>query len=154
MKIILEGADGTGKTTLAKMLVEKYDISYMNINREDPNDYPFYFQTLRKNKIVYDRHFIGEMIYPNIFNRKQNLLLMQFKHLLEFSKENNFKILVLFSENETILNRQKNDEYEEVTQNILKINDSFIDIANKFGIQLVDVTKTNFEEICELIENG
>lgn len=48
MKIILEGADGTGKTTLAKILAERYGLDICHCTQDDPNDFIFYQQSIRK----------------------------------------------------------------------------------------------------------
>lgn len=154
MKIILEGADGTGKTTLANKLVRTYGLSYVNVNRQDPNDFDFYKQTMRKTNVVYDRHFIGEMIYPSVFNRKGNLSKEKFEELLEFSKQENVKIIVLHNDPKLdMVHRLDDDEYDEVIKKIMQINQKFVDIAKEFNIMLIDVMKTHFDDICEMIED-
>ena len=49
MKVILEGCDGTGKTTLAKLLAERYGLDICHCTQYDPADYDFYSHTMRKN---------------------------------------------------------------------------------------------------------
>lgn len=78
MKIILEGCDCTGKTTLAKQLCEKYNLYYSHVTSKDPNDFEFYFNTMKTDNIIWDRHLLGEMIYPTVYNRKGNLNLKIF----------------------------------------------------------------------------
>lgn len=154
MKIILEGADGTGKTTLAKKLARTYDLSYVNVNRNDPNDFNFYYETMKKTKVVYDRHFIGEMIYPSVFKRKGNLEKEDFEWLLEYARDKDVKILVLHNDPKLdMVHRLDDDEYDEVITQIMKINEEFIKIAKEYEIPLIDIMKTHFDDICELIEN-
>ena len=50
MKIILEGCDGTGKTTLAKLLAEKYGLDICHCTAEDPKDFT---STPREKKMSY-----------------------------------------------------------------------------------------------------
>ena len=73
MKIIIEGADGTGKTTLAKILADKYGLEICHCTQHDPADFYFYRETLRKENVIWDRHTIGELIYPLIFDRKAKI---------------------------------------------------------------------------------
>lgn len=151
-KIILEGADGTGKTTLAKRLMERYDLSYVNVNSKDPNDFQFYNQTLKKTKVVYDRHFIGEMIYPKFFQRQSKLNTRQFKKLLKKSKDLNYKIFVLYLPEDKIETNQKDDEFDFIKRNVKTINKKFIKIAKKYNIEMINVFDYTLQEVCDLIE--
>lgn len=152
MRIIIEGADGTGKTTLVKKLAKTYSLDSLNINRYDPNNFNFYLETLKKTKVVFDRHFVGEMIYPEVFNRKGNLNEEDFEWLINYSKENGIAIIILYADESTLLERQKANEYPEVLNNIIEINKRFKEIAEKYSIPLINVEQTNYDDICELIE--
>ena len=44
MRIILEGCDGTGKTTLANILAFKYGLDICHCTASDPSDFQFYKQ--------------------------------------------------------------------------------------------------------------
>lgn len=153
MRIIIEGADGTGKTTLVKKLARTYSLDSLNINRYDPNNFNFYLETLKKTKVIFDRHFVGEMIYPKVFDRKGNLNEEDFEWLVNYSKENGIAIIILYTDESILLERQKRNEYPEVLNNIIEINRQFIEIAKKYSIPLVDVEKMNYDDICELVEN-
>lgn len=155
MKIILEGCDGTGKTTLAKKLQERYGIDYVHINRQDPTSYEFYSQTLGKTDIIWDRHFVGEMIYPTVFKRKPNLRMADFENLLAKAKEQNIVILILTAgEEQLIASSKKRPEYEEVVKNLITINGQFIAIADIYQIPLINVFEMTFDEIVKIIEKG
>ena len=152
MRIIIEGADGTGKTTLVKKLAKTYGLDSLNINRYDPNNFNFYLETLKKTNVIFDRHFIGEMIYPEVFNRKENLNEEDFEWLLNYARENGIVIIILHTQEETLTKRQKPNEYPEVLNNIIEINKRFKEIAEKYFIPLIDVEQINYDDICELIE--
>ena len=59
--IIVEGCDLTGKDTLCLKLAERYYLDFVHISSHDPNDYPFYYETMRKKNIVYSRHWVGDL---------------------------------------------------------------------------------------------
>ena len=121
MKIILEGCDCTGKTTLAKMLCDKYNLEYEHVTSKDPNDYNFYSQTMKKNNKLWDRHLLGEMIYPTVYNRKGNLNLDLLTKLIEESKKEKVVILVLTENDDIIFERIKKErplEDEQTKKNI------------------------------------
>jgi len=153
VRIIVEGCDGVGKTTLAKKLAEKYNIkSYMHITRDDPNTAEFYVNTLNKTDVIFDRHFIGEMIYPKIFGRHGNLTDAGFNFILNRARQLGYRIFILYSDKETIKQRLKEDEHNEVIENIEVINDRFIKLAMNYGIQLINTSEDSFEFICEAVE--
>jgi thymidylate kinase len=154
MKIILEGCDGTGKTTLAKKLQDRYGIDYVHINRADPSTYEFYSQTLAKTDVIWDRHFIGEMVYPTVFFRKGNLNMVKFEELLNQAKKENVVILVLTVDKETLIKNNDRPEYPEVIKNLMLIDSQFVAIADIYNIPVIDVFKTKFEDIVKVIEKG
>ena len=71
--LIFYGPPGTGKTTLAKKLCEKYKLMYNHVTSKDPNNYEYYLTTMKIDNTLWDRHLLGEMIYPTVYNRKGNL---------------------------------------------------------------------------------
>jgi thymidylate kinase len=154
MKIILEGCDGTGKTTLAKKLQDHYGIDYVHVKRADPSTYEFYSQTLLKTDVIWDRHFIGEMIYPTVFKRQGNLRMAQFETLLEKARNQNVVILVLTTHKETLKKNNDRPEYPEVIKNLLLINDQFLAIADIYQIPVINVFETSFEDIVKIINKG
>lgn len=73
MLIILEGIDGSGKTTLSKKLSEKYKLpvikfSYPKNDEEKNNMFLQYLKILYNNnfKLILDRSWISEIVYGNI----------------------------------------------------------------------------------------
>lgn len=156
MKIILEGCEGVGKTTLAKQLVERYGLDYVHITNKDPNDYMFYKQTLRKEDVIYDRHFLGEMIYPKIYNRKGNLDARQFRKLLKFARKECVHILILTTDLDIVQKRvAERNKYKPdfILNSLSKIHKKFFDLGVHYGIYLVDTSKMPINYICSMIEN-
>jgi len=152
-KIIVEGCDGTGKTTLCKKLAEKYDLDVVHITSKDPNDFDFYRETLRKTNVVYDRHFLGELIYPKIYNRKGNLDLHDARWFRDYCYKQNVCIMVLTADLEEIKRRlTERGELKFVFENLESINKQFIMLSKKLNIRVFDTTKDSFEDICEYVE--
>lgn len=154
MEIIIEGCDGVGKTTLVNKLKKHYNIDSMHITSKDPNNYKFYKQLLLKKQVVYDRHFIGEMIYPSIFDRKQKLNNKQFKKLLACCNKNKVKILILTTDVDTILERlnERGNEHEKIIDNIEIINSLFLRYSQMYNIKVIDTTKINMRELYHWLE--
>lgn len=154
MRIILEGCDGTGKTTLAKILADKYKLDICHCTTVDPGDYEFYKQTARKENIVWDRHTIGELIYPDVFGRKQRIGVEDVRLILAYAREAGTKIFILTADIEDIRRRllQKENEPKEVLDKLEWIDEEFRFYAKEFKIPVIDTSKMTFGEIFDLIE--
>ena len=166
--IILEGPDCSGKSTLAKKIAEHYnnDTEYNIVHNtgHDPNDYDFYYQLMRKTNVIYDRLFIGETIYPKIFNRAQKLNVEEFDRLVSVAKNLHIPIIVVVPSNEILITRLKNERPNEETEIVntityardlfykrAKSNDYIILIEPKDGqIDYNDV----FKKIDEVFQGG
>ena len=155
MRIILEGCDGTGKTTLAKILAEKYGLDVCHCTQHDAKDYSFYRQTVRKDNVVWDRHTLGELIYPKIFNRKQEIGPEEARLVMHYARKEGTKIFVLTCDHDVIMERLKKrnpPEDNRILDNISKIDDSFKFYAGHFFVPVIDTSKMTLQEIFDLVE--
>ena len=154
MKIILEGCDGTGKSTLAKLIADKYGLDICHCTQSDPADYEFYKQTARKDNVVWDRHTIGELVYPEVFDRKPKISPEDARLILAYAKEAGAKIFVLTSDIEEIKQRliNRGNEDERILKKLEWIDKTFRWYADIFKIPVIDTSKMTFSEIFALIE--
>lgn len=153
MKIVLEGCDGTGKTTLAIKLSNIYRLDVCHCTQYDPSDFLFYQQTLRKENIVWDRHTIGELIYPRVFNREQKVTEEEVMEIIEYGKKIGARFFVLTADNALIKKRleTRGGENKLILDNIDFINSEFVSYAHKFNIPVIDTSKMTFSQIINLI---
>lgn len=153
MKIILEGCDGTGKTTLAKLLAEKYNLDICHCTADDPSDFDFYKNTARKENVIWDRHTIGELIYSKVFDRKCRIGSEDARIALAYARENGGKVFVLTANIEDITERlwQKNEKIE-IINNIKWIDDEFKFYAKMFGVPVINTSEMTISEIFDMVE--
>lgn len=153
-RIIIEGCDGTGKTTLVKMLAARYGFDVCHCTGDDPKDFEFYKQTARKMKTIWDRHTIGELIYPTVFNRKGQISTEDARIILSYAQENDGKVLVLTAADDVIKKRltDRGDEDERIIKNIHYINSQFVYYADVFNIPIIDTSEAKISEIFDLLE--
>lgn len=149
MRIIIEGCDGTGKTTLVDSLVKEFNLGKIHISNKDPNDLDFYYQFLRKDDVIFDRNLIGEMIYPKIFNRPQKLKEYELDYLIAKAKELGIYIIILTAAIDTINFRLKQNEFSVVKKNIEYINNEFLKYAGKYNIPVINTSKYGINDTLE-----
>ena len=156
MKVIITGCDLTGKTTLISKLREHYNdptLSYLHFSYRDRRDICFYQTMLDKEHFIADRHFLDEMIYPKIFNRKPQLNRANFEMLLDYCKVKDIKIIILTLSQDELLQRSKlRNEEPEIQANLLKINAAYVDMGIKYNIPIFNTTINSVEEIIEYID--
>lgn len=154
MRIILEGCDGTGKTTLTKLYADKYNLDICHCTQHDPSDYDFYKQTIRKNNVIWDRHTIGELIYPRVFNRTAQISPEDARIILSHGKELGAKIFVLTSPIDVIRLRlqERGGECKEVLDKLAWIDNQFKFFADQFNIPVIDTSNFNIQELYDLVE--
>lgn len=132
--IIIEGPDCSGKTTLAKKISQHFnnELDVVHCTGGDPKDFGFYYQLMRKKNVVYDRHFIGEMIYPAIFNRKPCLSQAEFDTLATYADKNNIPVIVVAPAEDVLLSRLSNErpnEEQEIKDTIKSARKQFLKFA-------------------------
>lgn len=154
MKIILEGCDGTGKTTLAKLLADKYKLDICHCTQSDPANFEFYKQTARKDNVVWDRHTIGELIYPDVFGRTPQISPEDARLVIWYAKEAGTKMFVLTGEIEEIKHRlmARGTEDQRVLDKLEWINERFLWFATYYDIPVIDTAKMTLSEIFALVE--
>lgn len=82
--IFIEGVDRTGKTTLANKLAEAFDLDYTHCSKPK-TDNPFIeysdtIDSIQKNS-VFDRGYLGEFVYANLWRGGCNITAKQFEEL-------------------------------------------------------------------------
>lgn len=66
MLVILEGCDGTGKSTMAKRIASVLNADIIHCSTKTPNDYEFFHNIIEMShykNIVADRFFYGQFVY-------------------------------------------------------------------------------------------
>jgi len=108
--IIIEGLDGTGKTTLANDLLNKNYI-LINNNLTSESHYDKYVNNIKTSDInsVSDRSFISEMVYGKVLSGTTKLSEEEFVNLVKLYSEYETKIIYLYTSKKILLERRKDD---------------------------------------------
>ena len=108
--IIIEGLDGTGKTTLANDLLNKNYI-LINNNLTSESHYDKYVNIIKTSDInsVSDRSVVSEMVYGKVLSGTTKLSEEEFINLVKLYSEYETKIIYLYASKKILLERRKDD---------------------------------------------
>lgn len=153
MKIIIEGCDGTGKTSVAKALAAKYGCDVVHMTGDDPKDYDFYLNSIRKTNVVYDRNVVGEMVYPYVFNREPVLNQAGFEMIIAYAKNTDVWIFVLTAKPETCQLRlqRRGNERKEILDQLDYINAKFKVLAHENDLIEIDTAQLTVDQTVDKI---
>lgn len=153
MQIILDGCDGTGKTTISEKLANRLGCNIVRLTYAGDRSYQAYLDLMSCDNVVHDRSFISEMIYPKYFGRDSRLDSSIVPSLFRVIKSFGIKLFVLTAKPETILERigKRGDEFIDDATKFVQINQDYLDIAKEKGFTVIDTTDKTIDEIVEEI---
>lgn len=151
MRLVIEGPDGSGKTTLVAKLADHYNLNKVVFHRSAPKSFNDYMQYLKLKNVILERSFISEMIYPEIFKRKHILHSKEYNALLKQYNDDCI-IIMLNADPNTLLARllKRGDEEEVVLNKITTISKKYSAIAKTLNVPEFDIE--NLDEIIKYID--
>jgi tRNA uridine 5-carbamoylmethylation protein Kti12 len=84
MIIFIEGIDKSGKSTLAKYLAKAFNLEIQHLSKPKTKDPFIEYSDLIENltsPIIYDRTFLGEYVYANLWRNGCTITPEQFRYL-------------------------------------------------------------------------
>lgn len=153
MKIYLDGCDGVGKSTLATYLSERFAIDKFCLTKDSEKSIGRYMD-FKLDDVVYDRTFLSEVVYPEIFGREKRLSEKDIKFLLRWYSDNDTLFVICTAPDDEIKRRilARGVEHLEVIKNIDVINNAYREIAKKYNLMIVNTHVHSNEEIGDMIE--
>ena len=130
MRLILEGPDCAGKSTMAKELAERLQRDIIKSTYYGPNTYDDYITRLACDHVVIDRCWISELIYAKYFGRNPKIHPNTCKNLTEFCEYRHIPIVVMLPPIDVIIQRmlvRGDDFYSTVSPNIQSIYKDYED---------------------------
>lgn len=151
MKIYLDGCDGSGKSTLAKYIANRFGLDIFCLTKNSEKTIERYLDIAFIDNVVYDRTFFSEIVYPNVFKRKEWLNEFQIQNLIKYYNS----LFVICTAPDYIIQdrlRRRGYEFEEITNNISYINKKYQEIAQKYDLMIVDTYELSLDDIGDEIE--
>lgn len=164
MLILVEGADGTGKSTLINQLKHIEKMLFIS-GKDVPRDFPgqsdiWHWESMNaltnKSKVLFDRSYLSELVYRSVLkDKKPTISLQDIIHLLQYVGT----IIYCKTNNSFDLAQKRGEDYitsERVHNKIVKMYDNVIDIIKTFNLCNVieyDFSKENVEDVINKINN-
>lgn len=139
MNIVIEGCDGTGKSTLAKHLCETLGLYYWH--ESEPRTLAEYQQMLSSGGVCFDRFCFGQFVYNTI--EQQKMTIEELKKLVNGFESSNTLLVYVDAPTEVIVNRMivRGEGTEEVkgqmTKWVKNIRGAYISTFNKCGAKYI-----------------
>lgn len=142
--IILEGLSRTGKSTITKVLSEKYGFKNISIKEKMPdyitNLHDFYhgihvfsnliYREFPNETFILDRSFLSELVYSKFFNRPTHQ--MKCDSVSDLLFDNNFVIINISNTYDKYLERNPKDKIIYTQEDFIKQKDLFCWHFNKY----------------------
>lgn len=149
MRVIVEGPNGIGKSTLIKHLQDKYALTYYHSNNKTENTLEYHQNLIKDNNVICDRFNLGEIVYPVIYGRQTKMKYQEHETLFKQLNEMGAMFILFIDSNGKTLNQRltSRGDTEEVLLNSSIENDLFIAIKDylekkyKDMLIVVDVDK-------------
>lgn len=142
MNIVIEGCDGTGKSTIAKHLCEILGLQYWH--ESQPRTFDEYKQMLEYGGFVFDRFCFGQFVYNTPEQQK-----MSFEELQTLLKDifptTGTILLYVDAHTDTIISRllKRGEGNEniipEMTKYIKNIRGSYRSVLNRAGAPYIEI---------------
>lgn len=141
MNIIIEGCDGTGKSTLAKHLCETLGLYYWH--ESEPRTLAEYQQMLSSGGVCFDRFCFGQFVYNTPEQRK--MTEGELATLVAGFKQTNTLLIYVDASTDTIINRLltrgegTEDIKTEMTKWVKNIRGTYRSVLKKSGAEYIEI---------------
>lgn len=153
MRVIIDGCDGVGKTSVCEKLANKLGCNIIRLTHDGDRSLHAYLDLMTCNNVVHDRSFLSEIIYPRHFDRESSIKKEDTNILYRILRFHDLKMFILTASPETIQSRvsKRGDEYITDLSKLKDINDDYLGVAKRHGFMVIDTTNKSIDDIVEEI---
>lgn len=156
--IIIEGMDGTGKSTVASNISKMgYNVHHLQYSEKNEKGFLDLLK-LDDGKLVLDRGFITELVYGPILRNYSRISEEETNNLIKNYSAKNSKIIYLKTLKSDLLKRRKDDleDFEMLSKYYEVLNSKYDEImkylSNYFKILTINTSIENIAETNMLIK--
>lgn len=155
VKIIIDGPDGAGKTTLVRKLADHFGCDILVMTEKGSKEFIDYVHKCQLNNIVSDRCFLSELVYSTVFQRHSKLKLSEYQKLLNHYLDSGWQILILNASTACLSERLnlRGDEDEYKVLNIDKLRVAYEGISKRWDLPMLDSETLDLEQLIKDLED-
>lgn len=156
MKIIVEGPDGAGKSTLVRQLADHFGCDILRMTEKGSKRFEDYIEKASLNNIVSDRCFISELVYCNVFNRQTPLSIFQYEELVKYYKSLGWIFIFLDASTDCLTSRliNRGDEDDYKIQDISSLRMFYKAVAYFYSLPVLNSENLDVNQLIEDLEEG
>lgn len=157
MKLIVEGPDGAGKTTLVRKLADHFCCDILCMTEKGSKRTGDYLAKASLDNIVSDRSFLSEMVYTQVFERENPITIHGYEDLIKHYRSQGWIFLILDAPTRCLSERLnlRGDEDEYKVKQISDIRMFYRAIAYFYHLPVVNTETLDVEKlICDLEEGN
>lgn len=142
MKCIIEGPDGTGKSTLVERLADTFHCDIVRMTKNGSKKVTDYLDKHNLDNVIFDRCFLSEHVYCSLFGKNPSFSKDDIAFMIKDARMKGYQFIILNCDPSTIEKRliERGNEYDEVINNIDQIVKKYEEISEEFGIPMIDAS--------------
>lgn len=154
MRIIVDGPDGVGKSTLIQALADYFGCDILHMTEKGSKKFIDYQDKANLDNVVSDRSFLSEMVYGVLFNKEKKLNLWEYEKLVQVYKEKGWHFIILDASTECIIERltARGDEDPHKIKNIAGLRALYRSCAYFYELPILDSEDLNLDELITYLE--
>lgn len=141
MKIIFEGPDGVGKSTLAKSLGIILDTTAQEFDEHADNSVMAWADRMhvKSKHTIWSRSFLSERIYADVYEREPRLTESEEMRLIILSWQLKYEVIICMPKDLTEYKKRlkKRGDTQAVLDNIDKIVERYKIIIERYNLKVI-----------------
>ena len=149
MRVIVEGVDGAGKTSVSELLANELKCNIVRLTKNGNRAISSYEYLMSAEDVVHDRSFMSELIYHKYFHTQSAVSDEGAAYLWNLIEKLDLRVFVLTADYDEICKRfsARGDEFISDSKILKEINNEYLNLANEKGYIVIDTTNKTLKQI-------